>query len=222
MSEKTKPELILETVKVLLWPLLIVLAVLWFGSDLKDILKNRSFKIGLVEVGDRINNLEGSVQDELILQKDYLNLILDNAEDPSRVRDLTNEALQTIESAQMGIKKEIQNISSIVPELTQSMSENKSRISSQAVSVKDWEVIGFNEILAHGIEEAIFAFTEAEKSQPDFHNVSEIRRLLVKNKNSLEDPESEVWEQVYNKILADYSWGMPTLVRQKMRADIKN
>jgi len=79
MSEKTKAEIILESIKIFLWPVVILVAIFWFGNDLKDMLKNRSFKIGLVEVGDRINNLEGSVQEGLISQKDYLDLILENA-----------------------------------------------------------------------------------------------------------------------------------------------
>ena len=62
MPEKSKQELLLEAVKIFLWPVIILVAILWFGNDLKDMLKNRSFKIGLVEVGDRISNLEGSLQ----------------------------------------------------------------------------------------------------------------------------------------------------------------
>lgn len=217
MSEKSKPELILEIVKILLWPVIIIVAVLWFGNDVKDMLKNRSFKIGLVEVGDRINNLEGSMQEELILQKDYLNLVLENATDSTKVREITNQALLNLEGAQVGIKKEIQNINNVVPELAQTTPEIKSQSSNQAVSAKDWEIKGFDGILERDIDEVINAFTEAEKARPDYHNVSEIRRLFIKNRDLLTDPTSDNWKTVYKKILEKYSWGMPANARQQMQ-----
>lgn len=217
MSEKSKPELILEIVKTLLWPVIIIVAVLWFGNDVKDMLKNRSFKIGLVEVGDRINNLEGSMQEELILQKDYLNLVLENATDSTKVREITNQALLNLEGAQVGIKKEIQNINNVVPELAQTTPEIKSQSSNQAVSAKDWEIKGFDGILERDIDEVINAFTEAEKARPDYHNVSEIRRLFIKNRDLLTDPTSDNWKTVYKKILEKYSWGMPANARQQMQ-----
>ena len=218
MSEKTKPELILEAARVFLWPLLIVLAVLWFESDVTDMLKNRSFKIGLVEVGDRINSLEGSVQGELILQTDYLNKILDNADDPAIVRTTTNEALSAIGNAQVGIKKDIQNISNVVPAIVPSVPEQKQLASTRPSTAKGWESIGFDNINARDIESAIAAFTEAEKLWPDYHNVSEIRRLLVRKRQDLKDPDSKTWSEVYETILRDLSWGMPAAARQEMQS----
>jgi len=221
MSEKTNPELILEATRIFLWPVLIVLAVLWFGSDLTDILKSRSFKIGLVEVGDRITNLEGSVQQELIQQIDYLNKILDSADDPTIVRTTTKEALSAIENAQVGIKKEIQNISNVVPAIVPSVPAQQQLASAQPLTAKGWESIGFDKIIARDIDSAIAAFTEAEKLRSDYHNVSEIRRLLVSDRQDLKDPDSKEWEKVYETILRDLSWGMPSMARQEMQNRLK-
>lgn len=221
MSEKSKPELILESIKIFLWPVVILAAIFWFGNDLKDMLKNRSFKIGLVEVGDRISNLEGSVQGGLISQKDYLDQILDNANDSVKVRELTEKAIQAIENAQIGIKKEIQNISKAVPEFTESMPEQKSHPRNKPVTAIEWENEGFQALLNRDIEGVILALTESEKIRPDLHNVSEIRRLLIKNQESLQDPNSENWKTVYQQILKKYSWGMPSYARQQMESYIK-
>lgn len=222
MSEKTKPELILESIKIFLWPVVILVAIFWFGSDLKDMLKNRSFKIGLVEVGDRISNLEGSVQGGLISQKDYLDQILENAKDSAKVRELTTSALQNIKNAQIGINKEIQNISKAVPEFTQSMPEQVKSVSSQGLTAQDWEEKGFQALLNREVNGVIQALTESEKIRPDLHNVSEIRRLLVKNKELLKDPESKKWKTVYQEILKNYSWGMPSYARQQMENYIQD
>jgi hypothetical protein len=221
MSEKTKPELILEAARVFLWPLIIVLAVLWFKSDVTDMMKNRSFKIGLVEVGDRINSLGGSVQGELIRQTDYLNTILNNADDPAIVRTTTNEALSTIRNAQEGINKDIRNISKVVPEIVPSVPEQKQLASTRQSTAKDWESIGFDHINKRDIESAITTFTEAEKLWPDYHNVSEIRRLLVRKRQDLKDSNIENWREVYKTILSDLSWGMPATARREMQRQLK-
>jgi len=216
MADKSKQELLLEAIKIFLWPVVILVAIIWFGNDLKDMLNNRSFKIGLVEVGDRISTLEGSVQGGLISQKDYLDQILENADDSSKVRELTEKAIQAIENAQVGIKKEIQNISMAVPEFSETIPEQKSKASTKPLTATEWEDRGFEALLNRDINVVILALTEAEKIMPDLHNVSEIRRLMVKNKDQLTDPESGNWKIVYERVLKEYSWGMPTYYRQQM------
>jgi replication initiation and membrane attachment protein DnaB len=222
MSEKTKPEFILESIKVFMWPVIILIALFWFGSDLKEMLSNRSFKIGMVEVGDRISNLEGSVQGGLISQKDVLNQILENANDSVKVRELTEKALQDIKNTQIDIQEEIQNISKAVPELSQATPEQVKSSSAKTLTAQDWEEKGFQALLNRNIDGVIQALTESEKIRPNLHNVSEIRRLMVKNKVSLSDPTSEQWKIVYAEILEKYSWGLPSSARQQMEAYINN
>ena len=222
MAEKTRPEIILEAIKIFLWPVVIIVAIFWFGNDLKDMLKNRSFKIGLVEVGDRISNLNGSVQGELISQKDVLNQILENSNDSVKVRELAEKALQDIINTQRDIHEEIQNISKAVPGLSQAIPEKAKSSSSQALTATDWEEKGLQALLNRNVDGAIQALTEAEKIRPDLHNVYEIRRLMVKNKNLLTDPNSEHWKIVYSEILKNYSWGISSAARQQMETYIKN
>jgi hypothetical protein len=77
-------------------------------------------------------------------------------------------------------------------------------------------------LLNRNIDGVIQALTESEKIRPNLHNVSEIRRLMVKNKVSLSDPTSEQWKIVYAEILEKYSWGLPSSARQQMEAYINN
>ncbi|NTW07518.1 MAG: hypothetical protein HGA29_06710, partial [Syntrophaceae bacterium] len=123
MAEKSRLELILEAIKILIWPVLIVSGILWLGDDFKEILKSRTWKIGgVIEVGDRISNLQSTLQDELISQKDSFNQIITNSADPVKVRNLATVALKDIESAQKGVAKEIQNIQQTIPETQRQLS----------------------------------------------------------------------------------------------------
>jgi hypothetical protein len=222
MSEKSNPEIILEAIKIFLWPIVILTVIFWFGNDLRDILKNRSFKIGLVEVGDRISTLESSVQGELISQGDYFDQILENANDAEKVREIASIALQDNKNAKLEINKKINNITNVVPEITRTTPEQIKLAPSQGLTAQDWEEKGLQALLARDINEVIHAFTESEKITPDLHNVSEIRRLLRKNQESLKDSDSDNWKMVYKEILSKYVWGLPLHYKQQMENYIQN
>lgn len=222
MADKSRTELILEIVKVFIWPVLIVLAVIWLGPDLKEILKNRTWKIGVVEVGDRVSNLKDTMQDSLLVQKDYLSKINNNAANPETVKELTSAAIQDIENIQKGVKKEIQNIQDVIPQrgiLQKEVSVPPKQLSEKInpTSARDWELQGFKYILGRDVNAAINSFSEAEKNWPNYHNVAEIRRELVNERQTLFSKESPKWKELYQHLLNELSWGMPADVRQKMQ-----
>ena len=222
MTEKNRREFVLEVVKTLCWPLLAVIGVLWLGNDLKDILKNRTWKFGVVEVGDRITGFGNTLQEALQDQHDYLVNIKRNAGDKDEVTKLAEKAAEQLTNAQRGVIKDIQNIQQAIPQ-TQGINqegssekmESKSSITSPKTA-KDWEVLGFNYILARDVRAAIDAFSQAEKIWPDYHNVSEIRRALVRDSDRLAETNSPEWKNLYRRVLNQLSWGMPTSVRQRM------
>ena len=185
MSEKSRPELILEAIKILLWPILIVIAAIFLQDDVIEILKGRTWKIGILEVGDRIGALENDVQNELVEQKDYLNKILDNSSDSNKVRAYVQQALSSIEHAQIGVKEEMRTIQDAIPERRQSQVVSPQTTEEKPKTAQGWEDLGFNKLVEQEIGDAIEAFTESEKLWPNYHNVSEIRRLLVKNIENL-------------------------------------
>ena len=228
MPEKSRPELILEAVKILIWPFLIVIGVIWLGNDFREILKSRTFKIGgVLEVGERVSALQGGLQNELISQKDALNKILAHSADPAKVHDFASEALNSIENAQKEATKEIQQIQEIQKTIPQALQAESGQPpgpqARQETNVKnlrtakDWEIRGFKQIIAWDAAAAIEAFSEAEKLWPDYHNVAEIRQLLIKNKEALGTKESPRWKEVCRKILNEHSWGMPPDVRREMQ-----
>jgi hypothetical protein len=221
MADKSGAEFSLEIVKTFLWPALAVAAVIWLGPDLKEILKDRTFKIGLIEVGDRISNLKVSMQDSFVAQKDYLAKIKENATNPEMVRELTDAATQDIVNAQRGVKKEVQNIQEAIPQPI-GAATNPAGISHQpegktGPNAIDLELQGFKAILARDVNAAISAFTEAEKIWPTYHNVAEIRRMLVAKRQALTANNISQWTEVYQHLVNELSWGMPAEIRQQIQ-----
>lgn len=216
MSGKSRAEFILEVIKLLLWPTLIVIAVMWLQDDVMDLLKSRTWKIGIIEVGNKIENLENTVQGELILQKDYLIKILNNSSDSTKVREYVHLAMGSIENAQSGVKKDIQSIQETIPERRESQLVSQQTMEEKPKTAKRWEYLGFNNLVEMEIDDAIEAFTESEKLWPNYHNVSEIRLLLVEKREILKAKDSPEWRALYNEILEKYSWGMPSDIRQKL------
>jgi hypothetical protein len=89
-------------------------------------------------------------------------------------------------------------------------------LESDARNAKVWESLGFDALLKRDIDAAIEAFKAAEAAWPTYHNVAEIRALLVDRKHRLDDPTSEAWQDVYKSILTSFSWGMPGNVHEKL------
>lgn len=220
MSAKSTPEIVLEFVKIFIWPLLVVIGVVWLGPDLRDILKSRTWKIGIIEVGDRVSNLEETLQNELLVQKGYLDKILAHPEDADRVTAVAKEAVAAIENAQEGVQKEVRNIRETIPErlaAEPAKDTPETATGEKPTTAKGWETLGFAYLLRKDVRAATEAFTKAEKIWPDYHNVSEIRSLLVQKQEALRQSDSSEWEDTYREILAQYSWGMPAEVRGQMQ-----
>jgi len=228
MTEKSRPEFILEAIKALVWPVLIIAGVLWLGSDFKEMLQSRTFKIGgVLEVGDqvsdKVNVLQDSLQQELLNQKASLEEILASSSDPARVSDIARDALSRIDKTQTAVKKDIQQIQQTIPQTGRIEAgkpiEIPDRPDTSAKSpgmAKEWEMLGFQRLISRDVESAIQAFSSAENIWPDYHNVSEILQLLLSNREVLMNRESPKWKDVYRKILTDYSWGMSQDVRRTM------
>lgn len=221
MAEKSKLEIILEFVKTFIWPALVVIGIFWLGPDLKDMLKSRTWKIGIIEVGDRVSNLENTLQDELLQQQDYLDKILADPTDAEQVKTYAARAKDAIANAQEGIRKEVRNIKETIPEPLPAEPAQATRepaVKEKPTTAKGWERLGFTHLLDRDVQAATEAFSEAQKIWPDYHNVSEIRSLLVRQQGALEQRDAAEWEEIYREILTKYSWGMPLEVRDAMQA----
>ncbi len=233
MTGTSRAEFTLELIKVLIWPVILVIGAFWLGPDFRDIIKERNIKIGGVfEVGDRVSNLQNSFQDELLNQKDLLNKILNSAGDATQVKAIAEQGISSLENAQKGVKKEFHSIQQNLPD-TQVLTSlplataptpanaNAAEILSATASPQsapEWESYGFKMLLERKVEPAVDAFTRAEKLWPDYHNVAEIRQLLLKNKHWLASATDAQWRDFCNQLVEQYSWGMPSQLRQALQS----
>lgn len=223
MNGKSRLELFLEATKILIWPLLVVVAAIWLNDEIVEIvdtLKTRSVKIGLIEVGERIGDFEDTLQDKLIIQKDYLEKIRDNPSDTNKVKEYATSALKSIESTQEGVANDLKIIKETIPDKKQSSTSQSQVTLTRPITAKEWEHEGFKMLSDKDITKSIIAFTESEKLWPDYHNVREIRQLLVERKEILKDKTDSRWIETYKIILEKYSWGMPSEIRIKFKEQV--
>lgn len=78
------------------------------------------------------------------------------------------------------------------------------------------EANGFRFLLEKDIDNAIISFTKSENFYNGFHQVYEISRYLKQNKNKLTDKDFKSWNEVYLKVLKDFSWGMPKDIKLEL------
>jgi hypothetical protein len=187
-------------------------------------LKSRTWKIGIIEVGDRVSNLESTLQDELLQQQDYLDQILADPTDAEQVKTYAARAKEAIANAREGIRKEVRHIRETIPEqrpAEPAPDVQNSGAQEKPTTAKGWERLGFGYLIDKNVQAATEAFSEAQKIWPDYHNVSEIRSLLVRRQDALKQRDAAAWENVYREILEKYSWGMPLDVREKMQGAVE-
>jgi len=88
---------------------------------------------------------------------------------------------------------------------------------NKSSSAKEFEKRGFESLISKDIEESIISFRQAEDSYNGYHNCYEISNYLIRNKSELSNPNSPLWNELYNKILTDWSWGLSKETKQKIK-----
>jgi hypothetical protein len=78
---------------------------------------------------------------------------------------------------------------------------------------------GFNAIANNEFDSALAKFNMAEKVSPSFHSSYEISRLLSKQKENLDNPETQ--QVLKNQILKNYSWKAPPEQKKKLEDQLK-
>jgi len=99
--------------------------------------------------------------------------------------------------------------------------ETKLTSSNNISSAQDWEEKGFLYLLNKDVENAILSFRNSENSYNQYHQVYEISKYLIENKSKLAESNSEFWKTAFKKIAADYSWEMPSDIRNKLLENAK-
>ena len=104
--------------------------------------------------------------------------------------------------------------------VTQDVSPSAPPSGNPRADAADLELKGFAYIIGKDVENALRAFTDAERLWPNYHSVAEIKRLLEENHSALsaapKEGKSEAWSNVYRVIVTKYSWQMPDDVKKKL------
>lgn len=83
--------------------------------------------------------------------------------------------------------------------------------------VPDLERQGYDALLARNYDDAMEALTKAERLWPDYHNLSEVRRLLEGKAAALRAGDHAAWKDIYATIVRRYSWGIPPAQLTRLR-----
>lgn len=82
------------------------------------------------------------------------------------------------------------------------------------------ETTAFNYLFQRDIDQVISTLDACEKAYPGFHSVYDINQMLKAERNTLQDPMSPRWQDVYAKILADYPWKLSNEIILRLRNEI--
>jgi hypothetical protein len=212
--------LALEYIKVFVWPLLLLVGVLMFRPQIVEIMSTRELSIGSVTVGKRIEGIGESMQQQLAVQKRYIEEIEANADNPALVRENARWLLGVIPTVQKNVGQDVAAIQNEIQAGTTAPARGAtSTVRESSQSARDWELKGFDALLAKDIDAAISAFAQAEALSPTYHNVAEIHRLLADKQDVLKAKNAD-WKLVYKPIVGRYSWGMPADILSRLKDDI--
>ena len=214
--------LVLEYLKVFIWPVLLLIGVLTFKPQIVDILSTRELSIGSLTVGKKIEGVGESMQQQLAVQKRYIEQMEANANNPALVREHAQWLLGMITSVQKNVGQDIVAIQNEIQGSATAITTAKSTLSVSQESPKnahDWELKGFEALLAKDVNAAISAFAQAETLSPNYHNVAEIHRLLVDKRELLKARDAD-WKLVYQPIVGRYSWGMPVEILNRLKNEL--
>lgn len=78
-----------------------------------------------------------------------------------------------------------------------------------------FEIAGFESLLAKNMDAAIYNFTMSEKSYNGYHNAYNIAKFLSSVKPGFVNKQ-ENWSDLYTKIISQYSWGIPSTLKQRL------
>ncbi len=216
--------LVLDYARALIWPAAVVTAILLFHGEVRQILTEREWEMFGVRVGARIQQISANVRGEL----DEIRMLLAelqqaSPQDRARVAEEVETRIASLERNLGREFRQIQEIETAPAErpLPPSRPPTVAPVAVGRETAARWEGRGFEQLVQRQVGPAIESFTRAHELWPDYHNVAEIRRLLVRQQEALADSGSPAWRELYEIILTRYSWGMPDHVRRMMREETR-
>ena len=194
-----RSQIILEYIKVLMWPLVVVLGFIFYSEQFFQIIQSREVEVFGLKIGNQVDEIASSYKAEL----DALKADMSASGDTSM--------LKRVESIEANLERELARVKhSAIVEVSPGVTARQQR-------VKLLEYEGFMAIIDEDLEGAITAFSAASVVWPDYHNVAEIEALLIENRQQLSEVDSSgPWQALFQQLLTEYAWGMPADIRKKM------
>lgn len=213
--------LILEYLRTFMWPAIALAIVLVFQDDVRKILENREVEVaGVVRIGPQIEQLEQQAREEIADIRALLQAQQDSDGETAEVNEqVTADIENKLANLSTALSRGVEQIQQTAPAAGQVQTQAPAAPEQSRVQkVAAMERRGFLALLDRDVTAASSAFGEAFAEWPDYHNVSEIRRLLDRWEGELSDRQSPKWKEVYRIVFADLSWGMPSDLRPEFRA----
>ena len=203
-------QIILEYVKVLTWPVILLLGFFFYGDHLLKIMESREIEAFGLKIGSQVEQVSSNYQAELAALRKQI-------EEGSQ-GNKTQALLKKLDIIEQNLDKELTQVKASA--LNQdSSTENLTR----KEKVSRYERQGFDALVNRDVVTAIDTFTKAKETWPEYHNVSEILRLLLKNQQELaKENNPKAWQSVFQIILSDYSWGMPAIARKSITGSLSS
>lgn len=149
-----------------------------------------------------------------VLDRQYKNEIAKQDSIITEIDTSTILGQERLENA-IYVKNKIQNTGLTSPIV------QKADISNYEVALQK-ELEGFQYLLNQNLDDAIIAFSKAEKSYNSFHQVYEIELFLKQIKKSGATKDDEFWNFIYRELLRKYSWKMPVEIKSELQKLTKN
>lgn len=224
--------LILDFIKAFLWPGVVVLAFLLYEGDIRKLLTEREWSIGgVISVGKKVDDIRTRTVEEI----SDLHALVRNALKGREGTKLATDIEEKFKNLGANFGQEMVRVTDDAYELAGRQSETQAPVQGQSLSSQTAtpstaqrplsrrerasaaERRGLEALVSKDIDAAIKAFSEAVEAWPEYHNVSEIRKMLVERQSRLTTANADEWAIVYRMITTRYSWGLPSDVRDKLR-----
>jgi hypothetical protein len=212
--------LVLDYLRMLMWPVVVLVVVVVYADDVRNILSSREVEVaGVFKIGQQVKQIEESAAEEIA---DIRALLEKMQADPTLDRTaLAVDIKSKLDNLSGNLSREVEQIQQTAPAVAAAppaaVEPGAVPTTAGQPSASTFERDGFQALIDRDIDKAIANFGRAKALYPDYHNVSEIHDLLVAHQADLKDRDSPSWERAFRQIVAEYSWGMPAEFRPEFR-----
>ncbi len=193
--------LVLDYIKVLMWPAVLIVVLLVYSEEVLKIISTREVDAFGLKIGGNLENLAETYESEIAALKDQVAQLQsnDSGEKTQLLTKLSNIS-SNVQQDLTALRIQVE-----APAEQTTLNKQEAMLAEQA---------GFKALKNKDIKTAIQQFSLAEEKWPAYHNVAEINALLKRSQDSLSSPQQ--WRSLYQTILTEYSWGMPQAVRSDL------